>query len=169
MYLMKTAFRYSMHVALALLLAFSGACDDDDGESAGSCKNGTPSCAVGTYFKASTCTCEGMTDAGPDASPLDSGTTWTDAGVECCKPSARPGCCMTFGGAKSNGVGSCGTLCDGMPVANDPAWRLVDDALGCPTWSYQGAKGACCGAPPPPADASTPVTYSCYGDLVPLD
>jgi hypothetical protein len=96
---------------------------------------------------------------------VDSGTVRNDAGVECCIPSPAPACCMGFGGAKSH-RGTCGKVCDGMPGPSDPAWRLVNDAFGCPTWSSKGSTGRCCGSPPPPPDASTPHDFMCYPDPV---
>lgn len=166
----RISIRQAARLTLSLLLGVLGACDDSD-DPDGACRNGTPSCAAGSNFNAATCTCERMKDAAVDSTVdsavLDSGTTFTDAGVECCVPSAKPACCMAFGGAKSV-RGYCGAVCDGMPTSSDPAWRLVIDRFGCPAWSAQGATGACCGSPPPPADASTPPVYSCSGGPVSL-
>jgi hypothetical protein len=54
---------------------------------------------------------------------------------------------MHFGGW-SDSVEGCGLECDGMPIASDPSWKLVDDD-GCPHWTYaQG--GTLCGTAPPP-------------------
>lgn len=40
---------------------------------------------------------------------------------------------MDYGGQRRGD--SCGDRCDGMPVASDPGWKIVDDAFGCPRWT----------------------------------
>jgi hypothetical protein len=85
--------------------------------------------------------------------------TATEAAVECCPPDPMPGCCMRYGGVKTDR--NCESVCDGMPWPYDPAWRIVLDSAGCPRWSSQGAGDRCCGDPS--TDAGLP-RYSCYGD-----
>lgn len=84
--------------------------------------------------------------------------TYGDGGIECCPPSAKPGCCMEYGGANVHG---CNATCDGMPNPADPAWRLLPDPYGCPRWSSKGATLSCCGAAPVPDGGQR---FSCYGD-----
>lgn len=89
-----------------------------------------------------------------------------DSGVECCPPSAAPGCCMAFGGAKLS-ENACGYVCDGMPMPSDPAWRLVTDAHGCPRWTARGVLHyACCDALR--LDAGAPV-FACFEPPWPFD
>ena len=65
---------------------------------------------------------------------------------KCCKPDERPGCCMYYGGTKTDGV--CPRTCDGMPWPNDPAWRLIEDENGCKVWTSEGSTGSRCGQLP---------------------
>jgi len=67
------------------------------------------------------------TSPGSDRAGTDSG----DAGA-CCPPSEGPNCCMAYGGW--NARGSCGRMCDGMPVPTDPGWTLATDDHGCHVW-----------------------------------
>jgi hypothetical protein len=40
---------------------------------------------------------------------------------------------MDYGGHLNGSF--CGASCDGMPIASDPDWKIVDDAFGCPRWT----------------------------------
>jgi hypothetical protein len=66
---------------------------------------------------------------------------------------------MAYGGARLNN--SCSHVCDGMPSPADPAWKLVNDAYGCPRWSSLGHTYGCCGSP---AVHDGGQRSSCYGD-----
>lgn len=65
-------------------------------------------------------------DGGNDSGP--------DGGVTCCAAAATPSCCMAFGGWSQNG--SCSRTCDGMPLPNDPGWKLDKDSHGCSIWTH---------------------------------
>jgi hypothetical protein len=74
------------------------------------------------------------------------GTSSEDAGDggACCPPSASPSCCMVYGGLRSKG--GCPAACDGMPLPNDPGWKLTTDSDGCSVWtnpSRNGSAGSC--------------------------
>lgn len=72
----------------------------------------------------------------------------------CCPIDPAPNCCMRYGGH-----GSCGYLCDGMPLPSDPGWKIEQDDLGCDVWVNENApkdycgslRGRCCAADPSPA------------------
>ena len=66
------------------------------------------------------------------ASTDDSGTS-AEAGGQCCPPSSTPACCMEYGGWSPGA--SCGKVCDGMPLATDPGWKLGTDDRGCAVWT----------------------------------
>ncbi len=59
----------------------------------------------------------------------------------CCPIDPRPGCCMRFGGH-----GSCGASCDGMPLPDDPGWKIEQDELGCDVWVNHSTKPKLCGS-----------------------
>ena len=65
-------------------------------------------------------------DAGKDSSP--------EGGAACCPVDSSPDCCMNFGGWSQDG--SCGRTCDGMPLPNDPGWKLDKDSHGCRVWTH---------------------------------
>ena len=68
---------------------------------------------------------------------------------------------MNYGGARNGGA--CGQTCDGMPVPNDPGWKLETDETGCPVWRHlhdpasggtRDSETKYCGGPIPMPDAS---------------
>ena len=79
-----------------------------------------------------------------------------DSDVKCCEIDPAPSCCMAYGGNERDD--GCGTLCDGMPIPSDPAWKIVKDEFGCKKWISEGSKAPCCGSPP---EATAP--FQCFG------
>lgn len=69
-------------------------------------------------------------------------------GDECCPPSPRPACCMDFGGYSAGGCRGGWQPCDGMPVPDDPGWRLATDEHGCKVWTNANDSSAVTGAKP---------------------
>lgn len=53
----------------------------------------------------------------------------------CCPADPEPGCCMRYGGWSEHGCADDYAICDGMPVPNDPGWKLEKDTHGCDTWT----------------------------------
>lgn len=100
---------------------------------------------------ATTTACGGATDdaaeAAPAATPASEATP-TSVG-QCCPPDPKPGCCMDFGGwVESNTCGKLHYSCDGMPLPDDPSWKLVKDEHGCDHWSapFDRSRPFCGGA-----------------------
>ncbi len=93
-----------------------------------------------------------LADAAPDAlADAPSGD-----GGSCCTPSAHPGCCMAYGGYTTSPSTCAAQICDGMPLPDDPEWKLVKDAHGCDVWTNPKGtlvQGGCGSAPPPDAGA----------------
>ncbi|WP_146650745.1 hypothetical protein [Labilithrix luteola] len=90
---------------------------------------------------------------GAHSTPAPGGT-----GV-CCTPSAKPACCMDYGGYAESDDACNRRLCDGMAPPS-AAWRLEKEEHGCDAWIEPPKDGLlCCGCAPIPdsgadADAS---------------
>ena len=98
--------------------------------------------------------CGGATTDDPAEAPpsvTPAGGASRSAG-RCCPPDPKPGCCMDFGGWVEGD--SCGKLhysCDGIPLPNDPAWKLETDEHDCDHWSvtFDRTRPFCGGAASP--------------------
>jgi hypothetical protein len=59
---------------------------------------------------------------------------------------------MDFGGWVPRAI-ECGATCDGMPLPDDPRWKLAKDEHGCDQWVSPPRSDVYCGSPTPPRDA----------------